>query len=125
VGKNYFQESLDLSLTNFPEKKEMLGRSKYLRRSSSGGYHFPRSANEIQEIDSRGRKKVEAFESFENLLSLKESVSSGGEIWTIRSASRQRGESTEEKISHLFDLNARENTSVIRLESKENISSFD
>jgi hypothetical protein len=37
VGNNSFQESLDLSLMNFPEKKEVLGRSKYLRRSSSGG----------------------------------------------------------------------------------------
>jgi hypothetical protein len=55
VGKNYFRESLDLSLTNFLEKQEVLGRSKSLRRSSSKGITLYKKCgrDEIQETDSR------------------------------------------------------------------------
>jgi hypothetical protein len=37
AGKDSFQESLDLRLMTSSEKQEVLGRLKYMRRSSSGG----------------------------------------------------------------------------------------
>jgi hypothetical protein len=67
--KNSFQESLDLSLTNFPEKQEVLGRSKSLRRSSSGGVALSKKCERDPRNGLAGRIKVEAFKSFENLLS--------------------------------------------------------
>jgi hypothetical protein len=69
AGKNYFQESLDLSLTNFPEKQEVLGRSKSLRRSSSGGTTLSKKCERDPRNRLAGRIKVETFTSFENILS--------------------------------------------------------
>jgi hypothetical protein len=58
VGKNSFQESLDLSLTNFPEKQEVLGRLKSLRRSSSGGVALSKKCERDPRSELAGRIKV-------------------------------------------------------------------
>jgi hypothetical protein len=69
AGKNSFQESLDLSLTKFPKKKEVLGRSKSLRRSSLGGIALSKKCERDPRNGFTGRIKVKAFKSFKNLLS--------------------------------------------------------
>jgi hypothetical protein len=72
VRKDSFQESLDLSLTNFPEKQEVLGRSKSLERSSSGG------AKQDPRNGLTRRIKVEAFKSFQKYSKSKGSFSLEG-----------------------------------------------
>jgi hypothetical protein len=72
--KDSFQESLDLSLTSFPEKKEVLGRSKPLERSSSGGVALSKKHERDPRNGLIGRIKVKAFKSFKNILSLKKDL---------------------------------------------------
>jgi hypothetical protein len=80
VTKNSFQESLDLSLTNFSKKQEVLGRSKSLRRSSSGGVALSKKCERDPRSRLAGRIKVEDFKSFEKSSKLEESVCSREKI---------------------------------------------
>jgi hypothetical protein len=58
-------------LTNFSEKKEVLGRSKPLRISSLEGITLYKKCGRDPRNGLAGRTKVEAFASFENILRLK------------------------------------------------------
>jgi hypothetical protein len=58
-----------MSLIKFSEKKEVLGRSKYLRRSSLGGIKISKKCERYPRNGLVGRIKVKAFKSFKNLLS--------------------------------------------------------
>jgi hypothetical protein len=58
-----FKKYLILSLTNFPEKHEVLGRSKSLRRSSLEGITLCKKCGRDPRNGLAGRTKVEAFES--------------------------------------------------------------
>jgi hypothetical protein len=66
-----FKKCLNLSLTNFPEKKEVLGRLKSLKRSSTEGITLYKKCEQDPRNGLAGRTKVEAFESLDNLLILK------------------------------------------------------
>jgi hypothetical protein len=76
VGKNSFQESLDLSLTNFSKKKEDLGREKSLKRSRSEGIKLYKKCGQDPRNGLAGRTKVRTFESSKKSSKLEESVSS-------------------------------------------------
>jgi hypothetical protein len=77
---NCFQESLNLSLTNFSEMEEVLGRSKPLRRSISEGITLSNKCGRDPRNGLAGKAKVEAFEYFKKYSKLEERVSSGREI---------------------------------------------
>jgi hypothetical protein len=59
-----FQEPLDLNLKNFPEKQEVLERSKSLERSSSGGVALSKKHKQDPRNGLVGRIKLKAFKSF-------------------------------------------------------------
>jgi hypothetical protein len=63
---------------NFPEKKEVLGRSKSLERSSSGGVTLSKKHERDPRNGLAGRIKVKAFKSFQKYSKSEESFSSEG-----------------------------------------------
>jgi hypothetical protein len=76
--KDYFQEFLDLSLTNLPEKKEVLGRLKSLERSRLGGVSLSNKRERYPRNGLVGRIKVEVFKSFQKYSKFEERFSSEG-----------------------------------------------
>jgi hypothetical protein len=100
VRKDSFQESLDLSLTNFPEKQEVLGRSKSLERSSSGGVALSKKRERDPRNGLAGRIKVKAFKSFRKYSKSEEIFSSEG-----RSGPSDQRPDNEEQVQRRKDLN--------------------
>jgi hypothetical protein len=67
--------------------------------------------NEIQEADLQEGQRSKPLNLFEKSSKSEESLSSEGKIWTIRSTSKQRGESIEEERSQPFGLSVNESWS--------------
>jgi hypothetical protein len=74
--KGFFSRIFGSELTNFPEKQEVLGRSKSLERSSSGRVALSKKRERDPRNGLAGRIKVKAFKSFRKSCKSEESFSS-------------------------------------------------
>jgi hypothetical protein len=85
---------------NFPKKKEVLGISKYLERSSSGGVALSKKCERDPRNGLVGRIKVKAFKSFQKYSKSEEIFSSEG-----RSGPSDQCQNNEEQVHRRKNIN--------------------